>query len=57
MVITLVCPYCEREFAYDAYTAQKELSSHKATCPRKRYLGGELEIGTAEDARKLLEGE
>lgn len=54
MVITLVCPYCEREFAYDAYTAQKELSSHKATCPQKRYLGGELEIGTAQDARELL---
>lgn len=51
----LTCPYCEETFTYNGYTAQRELSTHKARCPKKRYLGGELEILTAEDARKLLE--
>lgn len=54
MDTTLTCPYCEQSFTYNGYTAQRELSIHKARCPKKRYLGGELEIGTAEDARKLL---
>ena len=55
MDMTLTCPYCEREFTYNGYTAQRELSAHKATCTEKRYLGGTLEITTAENARELLD--
>lgn len=54
MEITLTCPYCDREFPYNSYTAEKELSSHKATCTEKRYLGGELEIEMG-DACELLD--
>lgn len=54
MDMTLTCPYCEQSFTFSSYTAQRELSTHKARCPKKRYLGGELEIGTARDARDLL---
>jgi len=55
MNISIICPYCEQTFTYNGYTAQRDLSTHKARCPKKRYLGGELEIGTAQDARELLE--
>lgn len=48
MSVTLDCPYCEQTFTYNGYTADKDLSTHKARCPEKRFLGGQLEIDTAE---------
>lgn len=52
---TLTCPYCGHSIPdHRDMRSLKEMSTHKARCPKKRYLGGELELGTAQDARHLL---
>lgn len=53
MAMNLTCPYCEETFTFSSYTAQRDLSTHKARCPKKRYLGGELSL-TFGDADTLL---
>jgi len=44
---SLPCPYCGKDIdagtRYDLIKMRK-LADHKATCPKKRYLGGELSI-------------
>lgn len=50
--IELTCPYCEQSFVYYGYTADDDLSAHKARCDKKRFLGGQLtieEIGAGHD--------
>lgn len=39
------CEYCGRKFT-QRYTADKDKSTHKATCAKKRFLGGELTMET-----------
>ena len=53
----LTCPYCEQNI--DAGThydliKMRRLADHKARCPKKRYLGGRLEIDSSDDHRELL---
>ena len=45
---TTSCEYCGEKFvAYLHISAQQMKANHKATCPQKRYLGGELTIVTS----------
>ena len=49
---TIDCPYCgEHPITYRGYpvTARREMAAHKARCPKKRYLGGELTIVEASE--------
>lgn len=53
-ITTITCPYCEQEIETGTryeLMQQRALSTHKARCPKKRYLGGELSMdnGSATD--------
>lgn len=37
------CEYCDKRFV-SGYTALKDKSTHKASCSKKRFLGGELSV-------------
>lgn len=50
---TTYCEYCGEGFSR-RYYAEKDKADHKRKCPKKRYLGGELEIGAAEDIKDFL---
>lgn len=54
----VTCPYCDRPFPrWDGLTGLRLLSEHKATCDKKRYLGGDLTMDTADDATTLMKWE
>jgi hypothetical protein len=52
---TTYCEYCGEGFSR-RYYADKDKADHKRKCDKKRYLGGELEIGAADDPNDLLFG-
>lgn len=46
-ITTVTCPYCNKELDTGSRYPEQQaryLSEHKARCPQKRYLGGDLEL-------------
>lgn len=51
---TTYCEYCGESFSR-RYTADRDKADHKRKCVKKRYLGGDIEVETADDMKQFFD--